>query len=60
MALRFWDDPPLQADTVEVLIETAGRLAQVADGDLPASGRNALRQTILRHLLIASPDGQVC
>jgi len=60
MALRFWDDPPLRPDTIEVLIETAGRLAQVADGDLPPSGRNALRQTILRHLLIASPDGQVC
>jgi hypothetical protein len=60
MALRFWDDPPVQPDTVAVLIETAGRLAQVADGGLPPAGRNALRQTILRHLLIASPDGQVC
>jgi hypothetical protein len=60
MAARFWDDPPLRDDTVARLVETAGRLGQVADGDLPPAGRNALRQTILRHLLIASPDGQVC
>jgi hypothetical protein len=60
MAARFWDDPPLREDTVAALVETAGRLGQVADGDLPPAARNAMRQTILRHLLIASPDGQVC
>lgn len=60
MALRFWDDPPLQADTVAVLVETAGRVAAVADGAITPSGRNALRQSILRHLVITSADGQVC
>ena len=59
MALRFWDDPPLHGDTVAVLVETAERIGRLSAG-VSASSRNALRQTILRHLAITSPDAQVC
>lgn len=61
MALRFWDDPPLAADAVAALVEVAGRLGAVdPGGELPRAARNALRQTVLRHLLITCPDAQVC
>lgn len=60
MAARFWDDPPLLPDTIAVLVETARRIGALPAGGLEPSGRNALRQQVLRHLLITSPDGQVC
>jgi len=60
MASRFWDDPPLRPDTVATLVEIARTIAALPADGLPPSGRNALRQQILRHLLITSPDGQVC
>jgi uncharacterized protein (DUF1800 family) len=60
LAARFWDDPPLRADTVAVLVDVARSIAALPDDGLSPAGRNALRQQVLRHLLITSPDGQVC
>lgn len=59
MALRYWDDPPLRDDTVAVLVETAERLGRIVDTSTDAA-RNAQRQDVLRHLVITSPDCQVC
>lgn len=58
MALRHWDDPPVRDDTVAVLVDVAtrmGRLVGTSDAE-----RNALRQDVLRHLVITAPDCQVC
>jgi uncharacterized protein (DUF1800 family) len=59
MALRFWDDPPLHGDTIDVLVAAARRMAALEPG-LESAARNALRQQVLRHLLVTCPDNQVC
>lgn len=59
MALRHWDDPPVRPETLAVLVEAAQRMGALIT-ELPDGARNALRQDVLRHLVITSPDCQVC
>jgi len=56
-ALQFWANPPLSAETHEILFRFARRC--VAD-DMPSAEARAWRQNALRHLVVCSPDYQVC